>query len=180
MALTDDQRGIVRGGAIALVVTLVFGIPAYLWLPPAWLGAEALATVADRFAFAIRWDIPILIWLAACVRVVSRGRFKSAADIGGSAFSKPSPMIAVKRAVLQNSLEQTVLAAGAHLALAVTLRGRELVLIPILVLLYLAGRVWFAAGYAAGAPGRAPGMVLTAGPTFAALMLAGALALLGR
>ena len=48
------------------------------------------------------------------------------------------------------------------------------------VLLYLIGRIWFALGYSQGAPGRAGGMVLTAAPTFGALVLAGGLALAGR
>lgn len=179
-ALSPEQKGVIRGGLIALVLVTVVGAPAYLWLPAHWVGAGSLSGPADQLAFAIKWDIPILVWLAGCVRVVSRGRFRSPADIGGSAFSDPSPAIAVPRAVLQNSLEQTVLAVGAHLALAATLRGRELVLIPILVGFYLAGRIWFALGYRRGAPGRAPGMVMTAGPTMAALLLAGASALTRR
>ena len=114
-----------------------------------------------------------------CIRQVSSGRFNSPSDIGGSAYSEPSPAIAVARAVLQNTLEQTVLAVGAYLALAVTLRGRELVLIPVLAVLYLAGRGWFAVGYSGGAPGRAGGMVLTAAPTIGALLLASWLAIAG-
>lgn len=178
--LSKNQKGVVSGGLYAVVIALVVGIPLYLWLPSPWVGLDDLPASGDRIAFALRWDIPILLWLAGCVRHVSRGRFRSAADIDGSAFSEPSPAIAVPRAVLQNSLEQTVLALGAHLALAVTLRGRELVLIPILVGLYVAGRVWFAFGYPGRAPGRSGGIVLTAGPTFAALILAGVLAVIGR
>lgn len=178
--LTADQRGVVRNGGLAITFAIVFGAPAYFWLPAASVGAVDLDGAAERMAFAVKWDIPILLWLAGCVRQVSRGRFNSPADIGGSAFSDPSAVIAIPRAVLQNSLEQTVLALGAHLALAATLRGRELVLIPILVACYLAGRAWFAFGYGRGAPGRAGGMMLTAGPTIAALILAGALAVMGR
>lgn len=177
-SLSADQKGVIRYGLIGLAFAVGAGLPAYLWAPRDWL--PGMTDVADRFTFALKWDIPVLIWLAGCVRQVSSGRFRSPADIAGSAFSTPSHAIAVKRAVLQNSLEQTVLALGAHLALAATLRGRELILIPILVALYLAGRIWFALGYARGAPGRAGGMVLTAGPTFAALLLAGGLALAGR
>ena len=78
----------------------------------------------------------------------------------------------MQAAVLQNSLEQTVLAAGAHLSLAAVLRGDELVLIPALVLLYLAGRVSFAAVYARGAAARAFGMALTGASTLAAFGIA--------
>ena len=41
------------------------------------------------------------------------------------------------------------------------LSGEELTVIPVLVLLYLAGRVSFAAGYARGVAARAFGMTLT-------------------
>lgn len=179
-SLSADQRGVIRYGLIGVAIAVGAGLPAYLWAPRDWLQLGVAPDVAERLAFALKWDIPLLIWLAGCVRQVSSGRFRSPADIRGSAFSTPSQAIAIKRAVLQNSLEQTVLALGAHLALAATLRGQELILIPILVALYLVGRVWFALGYARGAPGRAGGMVLTAGPTFAALLLAGGLALAGR
>ncbi|WP_374344944.1 MAPEG family protein [Phenylobacterium sp.] len=177
---SPDQIGVLRNGAVGLAVALGVGVPIYLWMPASWLGIEVLADAGERIAFAARWDIPVLVWLAVCIRQVSGGRFKSPADIGGSALSEASPAIAISRAILQNSLEQTVLAIGAHFALAATLRGRELIVVPILVTLFLAGRVWFAVGYRGGAPGRAGGMVLTAAPTIVALLLAGGLALAGR
>jgi len=86
----------------------------------------------------------------------------------------------VPAAVLQNSLEQTVLAVGAHLILAVVLRGEELILIPALVTLYLLGRVMFAIGYAKGAAARAFGMALTGASTLAAMVIAIVLLILGR
>ena len=67
----------------------------------------------------------------------------------------------MRAAVLQNSLEQTVLAFGAHLTLAALLRETELVLIPLLVALFLVGRITFAFGYAKRVSGRAFGMALT-------------------
>jgi uncharacterized membrane protein YecN with MAPEG domain len=178
--LSADQKGVLRGGAVALAIALLIGVPAYAWLPPPLVGAPLRGEVADQVAYVLKWTIPIHLWLAVCMRQVSRGRFNSPADIDGSAFAAPSEAIAVQRAILQNTLEQTVLALGAYLALAVTLRGPELVLIPILVGFFLAGRIWFACGYRRKAPGRAGGMVLTAGPTIAALLLAGGLALSGR
>ena len=126
----------------------------------------------ERIAFALKADIAVFLWLAGCVRAVSSGRFNSPADIRGSAYAPPSPAIAVKVAVLQNSLEQTVLAVGAHLCLAAVVRGPELVLVPVLVLLYLVGRVCFVAGYPRGAAGRAFGMALTGVSTVAAFAIA--------
>lgn len=178
--MTPDQRGVVGGGTLGLAVALGLGGLGYAILPPALFGLTEGLDAGERLAFAMRWDVPVLLWLAGCVRQVSGGRFRSPKDIGGSAFGPPSAAIAVRRAVLQNSLEQAVLAIGAHLALAAVLRGRELTVIPVLVGLFLLGRIAFAAGYARGPAWRAPGMVLTAAPTFVALAVAGVLAATGR
>lgn len=117
-------------------------------------------------------DLPIFPWLAGCVGGVSQGRFWTPADRHGSAFVAPSKAIAVRAAVLQNTLEQTVLAVGAHLILATVLLGSELVLIPLLVLRYLIGRVAFAFGYARSPIARAFGMALTGAPIGFAYVLA--------
>lgn len=114
--LRPDQMGVIRNDAFGLALAVVIGTPAYLWLPATWVGLMEGFDAGERIAFTLRWDIPVILWLALCVRHVSRGRFNSPADIGGSAFSDPSRAIAVPRAILQNSLEQTVLAVGAHLA----------------------------------------------------------------
>lgn len=168
----DEQRGIIIASIAAIAVSLALLVIAYLWLPPAVFGLEATMDAGERIAFALKADIGVFLWLAGCVRGVSSGRFNSPADIRGSAYGPPSPAIAVKAAVLQNSLEQTVLAVGAHLCLAAALRGQELVLVPVLVLLYLVGRVCFAAGYTRGASGRAFGMALTGVSTVAAFAIA--------
>ena len=96
-SLSADQKGVIRYGLIGLAFAVGAGLPAYLWAPRDWL--PGMTDVADRFTFALKWDIPVLIWLAGCVRQVSSGRFRSPADIAGSAFSTPSHAIAVKRAV---------------------------------------------------------------------------------
>ena len=82
--------------------------------------------------------------------------------------------------MLQNSLEQTVLAFGAHLVLATLLRGPELVIIPLLVGIYFIGRVTFALGYAQGAARRSFGMALTAAPNAASYLLAAGLMIASR
>ena len=74
--------------------------------------------------------------------------------------------------MLQNSLEQTVLAVSAHLVLATVLRGEEMILLPVLVPLYLVGRGFFALGYAQGAAAPAFGMALTGASTIAAFGIA--------
>jgi len=98
----------------------------------------------------------------------------------GSADAAPGARLALPAAVLQNSLEQTVLAVSAHLVLATVLRGEEMILLPVLVPLYLVGRGFFALGYAQGAAAPAFGMALTGASTIAAFGIAVVLMGLGR
>lgn len=180
MTYDREQRTIMVHSAIAVLLAAAILVAGFAWLPPERLGLTDAMDEGERIAAALKADLFILIWLAACVQAVARGRFYSPADRPGSAFAPPSPAIAVRSAVLQNSLEQTVLALGAHLTLAVLLRGSELVLIPLLVALYLVGRLAFAFRYAQGAAARAFGMALTGASILAGYGIALALLIAGR
>ena len=174
--LRVEQRKIIQAAvAAALFCTLslaagYFVLPRYFQFP---------TELADRLAFALRADVFVLLWVVAGVRMVSKGRFHSQADIGGSAASRPSPRIAIQAAFLQNTLEQAFIAVGAHLTLATLVEGPELSLIVVAVALFGIGRITFWFGYPHGAGGRAFGMALTALPTVAAYALAIALMVFG-
>ncbi|MBY0242346.1 MAG: MAPEG family protein [Burkholderiaceae bacterium] len=176
----SDQMGIIRASAIALALAATCLVVGYVWLPPSLLELNSTMDFGERITFTLKADILIFIWLAGCVRAVSSGRFHSSADIRGSAFGPPSRAISVRAAVLQNSLEQSLLAFGGHLTLAALLQGPELRLIPLLVTLFLVGRVAFAFGYAKGAAGRAFGMALTGASNIACFGLAIGLIVAGR
>ena len=161
MSPTSDQRAILRSALNALLVVMSGLAAGYYLLPSDLLAPEPGIAMVDRLAFALQWDLPLVIWVLGCVHAVSTGRYRSPDDIRGSAFGPPSTAIAVRRAVLQNSVEQVLLAVGAHLILATLLRGDELRMIPILVILFLVGRVAFALGYARGPGARGFGMAIT-------------------
>lgn len=88
MELQGEQRKIIRAAiAAALFCALslaggYFVLPRYFQLP---------TELAERLAFALRADVFVLLWVVAAVRMVSKGRFHSPADIGGSAVGPPSP-----------------------------------------------------------------------------------------
>lgn len=165
---------------LALALTGAVLAASYYWMPRDAFGLQQDMEFGDRLAFALKADLVLFLWLAGCVGAVSNGRFHSPADIRGSAFDAPSSAIAVRAAVLQNSLEQTVLFFAATLILTALLRGSELVLLPVLICLFLLGRVAFAAGYARAAPGRAFGMALTAAPIIVSYGLGLAFIFIGR
>ncbi|HKQ11025.1 MAG TPA: MAPEG family protein [Rhizomicrobium sp.] len=139
----------VLGGAFVI-------LPGYFSLP---------TDLAQRIAFAIQVDVFVLVWIVIGVRIVSRVRFYTAEDNAGSAYSVPSARIAVPRAFLQNTVEQTLIAVGAHLALATLISGSALILLPAATFLFAIGRIAFLVGYPYGASGRAFGMVVTVLPS---------------
>lgn len=142
---------------------------------------EFPTVLVNRLAFALQASLFVLVWILIGVMMVSAGRRKSIADVGGAASGPPSEKIAVSVAFLQNTLEQAVLAVGAYLALATRLSGSWLSLIVIAVVLFGVGRLLFLMGYRRdqrGAKGRAFGMTLTIWPTLAGYLLAIALILL--
>ena len=179
-SVTTARRRIRRAAGVALLLGGAAVAAAWLWLPPRWVAVPAGADVGERLGYALRVDLPVFLWLLGCVQAVSTGRYRSDADIRGSASSPPSPKIAVRAAVLQNSLEQTVVFVGAQLALASLLAGDELVLLPVLTGVWLVGRIAFAIGYARDPIGRAFGMVLTVLPSLVAMGTAAGLVLAGR
>jgi hypothetical protein len=101
---------------------------------------------------------------------VANYRFSSPEDIDGSGLTVGTSRVLVLRAILQNTLEQAVLAIVTYAIWAAIMPLKWLRAIPIAALLFVAGRILFARGYERGAPGRAMGFGLTAYPTFGMLV----------
>lgn len=173
--LPSEQRKVVENGLKSLIFCSLVLLGSYHLLPRYF---SFPMDFAGALKLALRANLLLFLWVVFGVRMVARGRFVSAADNRGSAYSRPSPHIAVPVAFLQNTLEQAVIAAGAYLALATFLTGPALALIPGGVLLFAIGRLSFLKGYPRGAGARAFGMVTTALPSIAAYILALVLMLL--
>jgi uncharacterized membrane protein YecN with MAPEG domain len=154
------QRGVAAGMAAGVAATALG-----LLCSPSWFGVAVPSDVAGRLAFAVRADGLIMVWLVAAIANVARGRFFSAADIDGSGFGTASDRIAVDVAVVQNTLEQAVLAAVLYPALACLRAPDEAAMIPALAALFCVGRLCFWVGYRFGAPWRAFGFAATFYPT---------------
>jgi hypothetical protein len=170
MPLTDKQKGVVRKVIPAAVLTVVGLCGVSLLLP---LDMLPLDEPGARIAWALKWALlPVLVLMVAIMRVANH-RFYTPADIDGSGLTDGTPEVRVLRAVVQNTLEQALLAVAAYAIWAVVMPYSWLRLIPIAALLFVAGRVLFARGYARGAPGRATGFGLTAYPTFGMLATVG-------
>ena len=174
MDLKAEQREIRKqsAGAVLLCITTSVGC---LLVLPRLIGFPS--ELAPQLAFAIQTTSVHLVAVLIAVRLVSSGRYHSAADIGGAAKGPPSPALAVKAAFLQNTLEQAFLGVGAHLVLASVAAGRWLALLVASALLFTIGRISFYRRYSGGAGARAFGMATTALASLTCYIAAGALAL---
>ena len=165
--MAREERGIRRGiiGALAVVLAGFAGaialLPRLVTLP---------GELAARLALAALCAGVVALVLLVAVLMVSTGRRSSPEDIAGAAAGPPSPRLARKVAFLQNTLEQTVIAAIAMPAYAAVFAGDWLAVVPVAAAFFVLGRVLFDRGHPGGAGARAFGMALT--------MLPGALLLL--
>jgi uncharacterized membrane protein YecN with MAPEG domain len=106
-------------------------------------------------------------------RALANRRFFIAQDIDAAAGGPPSDGARVAQAIIQNTLEQTVLALAVYALLAVALPKSSLGVIWAMSAAFVIGRVAFAVGYRHGAAGRALGFGMTFYPTVAGLVWAG-------
>jgi hypothetical protein len=164
-----EQRRIRKGVAAAFLVSAAVLGAAHSLLPR--LIRFPQPNLEARLTFWAGAAVFLVLWIMIGVGMVSRGRRHSAADIRGSAFSGPSPKIAVSVAFLQNTLEQGVIATVLLFALVMFLPTAAMPLIAGSVLLFAMGRATFLAGYPKGAGARSFGMALTVCPSLFAFVL---------
>ncbi|WP_420402679.1 MAPEG family protein [Nisaea sp.] len=116
-------------------------------------------------ALTLRWDALVLLCLVIAVGNLARHRFFTPADIDGSGLTAGTDRARIFQAVLQNTLEQAVIAVLAHLLWTAAAPAGWHGAVPAAALLFVAGRIFFVAGYAGGAPARAFGFALTFYPS---------------
>jgi hypothetical protein len=152
------------GTAIGMAVGLVLTIAAFVW--PGGPGARI-----DRVALWAACAASAVGWLALAVALQARHRFFSPADIDGAGLTAASARAQLLQALIQNTAEQTVLAALAYAAwLLATPTSSPGPAVHCAVLFSL-GRLLFFAGYAHGAAARSLGFALTFYPTVGLLVL---------
>lgn len=128
--------------------------------------------VESRLVAASTGAAILVAWLAAAIANVARLRFFSpdAIDAGSAGRVDSGEAVLRAGAILQNTLEQVVLAIPAYIGLALLL-NRSTAVIATCAGLFCAGRMLFWAGYGRGAVGRATGFALTFYPSVAALLI---------
>ncbi len=162
MALDDAQRRVMRN----MLAALTLSVAALAWAavagPPFLLPP---VDAASPFVWALTWDAGILVCLIVAIGNLARHRFFTPADIDGGGLTAGTERAHVFQAVLQNTLEQTVIAVLSHLFWAAVMPFGAQAALPVAAALFVVGRICFAAGYAGGAGARAFGFALTFYPT---------------
>lgn len=163
MPLTPSQRGVAIGALTALAVTL------------AALAGAAYCTScapAGRVRLLALCSLAPALALAVAIARLARHRFFTPGDIDGSGLTSGTERARLLQSLVQNTLEQTVLALPVYGWWALAGPSATLAVVPAAASLFLLGRVLFFAGYARGAAGRALGFGLTFYPTVVLLAAA--------
>jgi hypothetical protein len=164
--LSSEQRGILKGMLLGAI------LPASPILSGAWLiQVPRSPEAAGHLVWIVPFVVILALPLAAIIAAIARHRFFHAAVIDGGNDPADRWLMAA-RAVLQNTLEQTVLATLVFLALAILLPPAWLGILPAAALWFLLGRAIFAFTYVRGAAARSFGFASTFYPTLAGLFAA--------
>lgn len=139
--MNQDQR-IVAAGAISGVVAML----AMLWLLyralPAPEGAEL---VANRLAYALKWNALAVLPLFAMI--VAIGNARALSEAIDPTRGKESPAMQINARVANNTLEQFVLFATGSLALAAALPDGQVRVVGAAAITFVVMRVAFWIGY---------------------------------
>ena len=164
--LTDKQVGVLKGMAAGLAITAAS-------LSLATIGVlEPLVPAPDAALMsALKWDTLIVVCLTLNIAVLARHRFFTPDDIDGGGLSKGTPTAQLLQSILQNTLEQTVLALGVHAIWASTMPQTWQPAVPAAAAMFVVGRIMFWRGYSKGATARAFGFALTFYPSVVMLLI---------
>jgi hypothetical protein len=113
MTLSEKQRGVLRGmaiGALAAVLLIVLGVV----LNP--FGYRPDVTISERLSIALKASAFLCLFLAVSVGRLAKHRFFTPEDIDGGGLTMGSDRAKLLQSILQNTLEQSVLAAFVYLS----------------------------------------------------------------
>ena len=158
MELSKKQKGVVAGMATAMLISIFSIVAAIIFNP---LSQASMNTSSIRFSIAgLSMLLPLFV-LIICVGRLARFRFFSAEDIDGSGLTTGSNHAKVLQSILQNTLEQIVIAFGVYVAWCALMPISWLFVVILGSVLFTVGRLCFIFGYSGGAPARAFGFALT-------------------
>jgi uncharacterized membrane protein YecN with MAPEG domain len=139
-------------GSMAIVCGTCFALAYYI--------QPAIFISSDR-GKQCKWFVLIAVNYFVTIFSVVLYRTKSDKAIDGSAYGVESKELAVLRAILQNTTEQTILIILSHIVWIFAMPEKFLCIQPVSAILFIIGRILFARGYQNSTKGRANGFALT-------------------
>ena len=158
MALSDKQLGVIKGMAIAMAVSVLTIILGIYFDPFSYAQIENIHGRTEILGLSV--ILPTL-FLVASIGRLAKFRFFSPDDIDGSALTKGSENVCLLQSLLQNTLEQLVIAISVYTAWCFLMPVSWLSALPLCSVLFALGRILFFKGYKNGAASRAVGFALT-------------------
>jgi hypothetical protein len=167
VSLSTKQRGVLRGMAVGAAIAgavLVVGV----WLNPFAFSPDL--SPSERISVAIQSSSLLAICLAVAIGRLARHRFFTPEDIDGGGLHPASDRAVLLQSLLQNTLEQSMLAVLVYVAWAAVMPSAWLSTVPLAAVVFAVGRILFFAGYAKGAPARAVGFTMAFYPSLLMLL----------
>lgn len=171
MALTEKQNNIVRAMAVGALLALTNIVFAWFFEPYEF---SSTLTLEQRLTVTAKASCLVAIFLLVSIGRLAKHRFFTPEDIDAAASSQSTIKARILQAILQNTLEQSVLAIITYFVWAIIMPVAALGAIIGAVILFAIGRILFIVGYDSGAGSRALGFTLTFYPTAFMLMAAAA------
>jgi len=154
-----DQATIRSGALKGAVVLCVVALSGYFFSPFRDL---RLPSAADRVLFTLKWQSLSILTLLWAFRQVERIRFTTIAI--DPTHPQADALVDVPRRYLQNTLEQLIISIFGQVILSIHLTNQAPRVIPVLVCLFVLGRIMFWIGYSRDPLKRAPGFFTTFAP----------------
>jgi hypothetical protein len=158
LPLTDKQRGVIWGMSLGGLIALSL-VGAGILLNP--FGYVDPLSTGERLGVVLRAGLAPAFFVMLSIGLLARHRMLTPEDIDGGGLVEGTPRTRQLQAILQNTLEQAVLAWMVYLAWAFVMPTRWLSVVPLAAIAFVIGRGLFMRGYAKGAPARALGFTLS-------------------
>lgn len=158
MTLSIKQKGVLKGMAMAMLTSVI--VISYAINVDPFSYAQN-SQISDRLSIlGLSLILPTLLLIASIGRL-AKFRFFSPEDIDGSGLTAGTSEARVLQSLLQNTLEQLVIAIGVYITWCILMPSSWLSAVPLCSVLFAIGRILFFKGYNQGAPARAFGFALT-------------------
>ena len=156
--MDPKQKGVLRGMVFGLLCSISLIYSGINYNP---YGYSFEVNLENRLRVALKSCLPLAIIFAVSIGRLAKHRFFTPNDIDGSGLTQASAHAQILQSIIQNTLEQSVLASMTYLMWCVLMPGSLLSVVPMASIAFAVGRILFILGYGYGAPARALGFTMS-------------------